>query len=293
MKAGDSAARVRASAPGEYWFRGAGVLTLGLSLLTAWLCGACSSLNASRSAKCPFPQPPRKLLFVGDSFTYYNGGLDHHVTQLANAACPPRSIVAERATKGGAPLRKLFSLPWVHDQIQDGGYDVVILQDDIPEYKEHSPTPFFEYGRLFDREIRNAGGKTVLLMAWSYERLNWASQSEIAQVHRDLGLELGAPVAPVGLAFQRALAERPTLAMLGPDKEHESIQGTYLAANVIYATLFGESPKGFKYYPAGISAEEAAFLQRIAWQTVQTWRRQQPIAGAGMSSPTRAANSGH
>lgn len=266
---------VRASAPGNsHPFRGACVLTLGLSLLAAWLCGACKPLDASRSSASPFSQPPRKLLFVGDSFTYYNGGLDNHVTQLANAACPPRSIVADRATKGGAPLKKLYGLQSVHDKIHDGGYDAVILQEDIPEYREHSSAPFFEYGRLFDREIRNAGGKTVLLMAWPYERLNWASQSEIAQAHRDLGRELRAPVAPVGLAFQRALAERPTLAMLGPDKEHESIYGTYLAANVIYATLFAESPEGFKYYPAGISAEEAAFLQRIAWQTVQTWRTQ-------------------
>jgi hypothetical protein len=266
------------------------VLILVLSLLAAWLSSVCCAEDAPRSAASPLPQSPRKVLFVGDSFTFCNGGLDTHVKQLANANHPPRSIVADQATQGGAPLRKLYSLPGIRDKIRDGGYDVVILQDDIPEYKEHSDAPFYEYGRLFDREIRSAGGKTVLLMAWPYERLNWVSQSEIAQAHRDLGRELGAAVAPVGLAFQRALAERSTLAMLGPDKEHESIHGTYLAANVIYATLFGESPEGLKYCPEGVSAEESAFLQRIAWQAVQAWRREQQAKDAALPSPASEGN---
>ena len=46
--------------------------------------------------------------------------------------------------------------------------------------------------------------------------------------------------------------------MLGRDKAPESIHGVYLAANVIYATLLGQSTKGLPYYPTGVSAEEAA-----------------------------------
>ena len=63
--------------------------------------------------------------------------------------------------------------------------------------------------------------------------------------------------------------------MLGRDQEHESIHGTYLAANVIYSTIFRQSPKGLPYRPAGVSAEEADFLQGVAWATVQEWQRQQ------------------
>lgn len=177
-------------------------------------------------------------------------------------------------------MKVLHGKQWIRDKIREGGYDAVILQEDIPELTEHCVAPFLEYARRFDREIRDAGGRTVLFMAWPYERLNWVSLAEIARAHRQLGRELGAPVAPVGLAFERALARRPALAMLGPDKEHESIHGTCLAANVIYATLFGESPVGLEYYPTGVSAEEAAFLQRIAWETVQAWPKRQRAGGA-------------
>ena len=74
-----------------------------------------------------------RLLFVGNSLTYYNGGLENHVRLLAASATPPRILVADRATQGGATLRVLHGLPSVHERIQQGHYDRVILQDDIPE----------------------------------------------------------------------------------------------------------------------------------------------------------------
>lgn len=217
---------------------------------------------------------PGKLLFIGDSFTFCNGGVENHVKQLAATAKVPKTIFADSETQGGATLKVLYGKQSVHDKIQ-GGYDIVIMQDDIPEFTGHTLEPFFEYATRFDQEIRRAGSRPVLFMAWPYDRLNWVTLGQITQAHRELGARLRIPVAPVGLAFERALAKRPTLAMLGPDKEHESIHGTYLAANVIYVTLFGETPEGCTYHPDGISAEEAAFLQRIAWETVREWQKRE------------------
>ena len=244
-------------------------------LLTTILCAGCKRLTC---APPPVPQAtkvPERLLFVGNSFTYYNGGLENHVKQLAESANPPRRITSDRATQGGATLKTLHGLNWVHDKMRTGGYDVVILQEDIPELTEHGVAPSFEQARLFDQKIRKFGSKTVLFMAWPYERLKWVTLQEIAQAHRAIGQELGVSVTPVGVAFHRAMKERPDLAMLGRDKEHESIHGTYLAANVIYATIFGQSPKGLPYRPTGVSAEEAGFLQGVAWATVQEWQWQQ------------------
>jgi hypothetical protein len=244
-------------------------------LLTLMLCAGCQRLPSPPPPAPHAAKAPERLLFVGNSFTYYNGGLENHVKQLAESATPPRRLTADRATQGGATLKILYGLNRVHDKMRAGRYDLVILQEDIPELTEHSVAPFFEQARLFDREIRELGSKTVLFMAWPYERLKWVTQAQIAQAHRAIGQELGVPVAPVGTAFERALKERPKLAMLGRDQEHESIHGTYLAANVIYATIFAQSPQGLPYRPAGVSAEEAGFLQAVAWATVQEWQRQQ------------------
>ena len=239
--------------------------TLTLAVFCSPALTGCSGSHPMTTAR-----QPQRLLFVGDSFTFCNGGVENHVRQLAASAKLPKTIVADSETKGGAPLRVLFGRPSVQEKIR-GGYDLVILQDDIPEYKEHTAAPFAEYASRFDEEIHKAGSRTVLFMAWPYERLNWVTLPEIVKAHRELAAKRHIPVAPVGLAFERALAKRPTLAMLGPDKEHESIHGTYLAASVIYATLFQESPVGCTYRPDGVSAEEAVFLQHVAWETVQDW----------------------
>ena len=225
---------------------------------------------------------PDSILFVGNSFTFFNDGVEDYVTALAESEKPPRDITADASTMGGATLKTHHqmsepdSMYGAIDAIREGTHDVVVLQDDIPEYYERDVTPFLEFARLFDQEIKDAGAETVFFMTWPYERLDWVSLDEIVAAHRQVEGELGARVAPVGVAMANALAERPDLAMLGPDAEHESLAGTYLAAATIYATLYDQSPEGLPYHPADISADDAAFLQRIAWETIEAWRQQEP-----------------
>jgi hypothetical protein len=149
-------------------------------------------------------------------------------------------------------------------------HDVVVLQEDIPET---TVADFRDYARRFVGEVRKTRARPVLFMAWSYRRLGWISMEEIAQAHREAGTELNVDVAPVGLAWQAAMRERPSLNMYDRDEEHPSIFGTYLATCVIYATLYDRSPSGLSYRPAGIRPEAATFLQRIAWQALQDYRR--------------------
>ncbi|MCF8339973.1 MAG: hypothetical protein K9I82_03275 [Chitinophagaceae bacterium] len=216
---------------------------------------------------------PSRLLFIGNSFTYRNGGLEMHIMKIDSSTNNPKILKANRATRGGATLKILYNQPWVHDSIHHQQYDVVVLQEDIPELTGHNTFPFFEYATLFNQEINAAGAKAVLLMAWQYERLNWVTMEQIAEAHRELGNKLKIPVAPVGLAFQESLKARPAMAMLGPDKEHATIQGTYLEACVVYTTIYGRNIKKVRYSPSGVSVDEGKFLRKIAWKTMLKWKR--------------------
>ena len=89
-------------------------------------------------------------------------------------------------------------------------------------------------------------------MAWAYPRLGWITMAEIARAHRDAATELKVEVAPVGLAWQRAMQQRSTLNLYAADREHPSLYGTYLATAVVYAT-----------------SDDAAFLRRVAWESLQ------------------------
>ena len=153
--------------------------------------------------------------------------------------------------------------------ISEGDYDVVVLQEDIPETDVKS---FHKFARKFDSSVRKSGARTVFFMAWPYKRLGWIGMKEIAQAHRAIGAELGAQVAPVGIAWEKAMKERPEVNMYAKDKEHPSIQGTYLALCVLYSTIYGESPLKLEYLPkkhGNMTAREAAWLRRVAWATVQ------------------------
>jgi hypothetical protein len=215
---------------------------------------------------------PLKLLFIGNSFTYYNGGIEKHIKLMADNS-KALYVAVDKATKGGATLKIHFGIDSVHEKIKNGNNDMVILQEDIPEYKEHNVAPFFEYATLFEKEITSSKSKLVLFMAWPYERLNWISLDEIVAAHKTIAKQLNATVAPVGIALDRSLRIRPQMAMLGKDKEHESVHGTYLASCVIYATLFNKSPKGIRYWPEGITKLEAMYLQVLAWKTVRDWKK--------------------
>ena len=216
---------------------------------------------------------PLKLLFIGNSFTYYNGGIEKHIKLMADNTKKPIPVQVDKVTKGGATLKIQFGIDSAHEKIKNGKNDIVILQEDIPEYKEHTVKSFFEYATLFEKEVTLSKSKLVFFMAWPYERLNWVSLDEIVAAHKTIAKQLNATVAPVGIALDRSLRIRPQMAMLGKDKEHESIHGTYLASCVIYATLFNKSPKGIRYWPEGITKTESRYLQGLAWKTVRDWKK--------------------
>lgn len=212
---------------------------------------------------------PRKVLFIGNSFTFWHDGLDSHMEGMRASADGAEAFRADQVVRGGASLEVMWNETNARNRIERGNYDVVILQEDIPETNVES---FHIHARLFDQAIRESGATPLLYMAWDYRRLNWISMDEIAEAHYAIAQALNIPVAPAGLAWKRSQRERPRLNMYDDDDEHPSIHGAFLTTSTIYAVLFGENPEGLSYRPdqaGGVSDEDAAFLQRIAWEEVQ------------------------
>jgi hypothetical protein len=138
-----------------------------------------------------------------------------------------------------------------------------------------------EYVRKFNDEIVAAGAKTVLYMDWEHvlSDSNSVTIADIAAAYTSIGEELGAQVAPVGLAFSKSLSERPDFDLYIGDRSHANARGQYLAASVLYATIFGKTPEGSVWITTEMAAEaemteeDSAFLDRIAWQTVTEYEK--------------------
>jgi hypothetical protein len=72
-------------------------------------------------------------------------------------------------------------------------------------------------------------------------------------------------IAVVVIGFAVYQQQETQVLLVG--NSHPTRSGTYLAACVFYAALFGESPEGLEY-TGGLGSGEAAILQSIAAETV-------------------------
>ena len=262
---------------------------LSLFVLVALVLNGCSLI--------PPPHPgsvPDRILFIGTSDTYYNEGIDTHLQGLAASASPRLRIETDAKTIGGAPLAELWRSSGMQETIQEGGWDVVVVEGEYAMRRGNEES-YLEHVHKFDELIRSIGARSVLYMDY---RLNYDPDSslfdsiprteEIADVVSQVGAEINAEVAPVGLAFERSLEENPDMELYDRDRIHPNAHGTYLATAVFYTTIFDRSPVGLPYgledvlpeheaydgYRAKytIPDEEKAFLQRIAWETVQEYQ---------------------
>jgi hypothetical protein len=192
-----------------------------------------------------------KVLFIGNSYTYFNN-LPRMFEQIALSDKPSRNVSCEMIVEGGATLKKHWDSGNAIKAIERGGWDYVVLQEQStlginylvqgqPRIVE-SPS-YSAYAHRFDEASRKAGARTVLFGFWARENVPLEDHEALAYYHFLLGKEIGALVAPVGLAWQATRKREARSALYLADHSHPSPEGTYLAASVLYATCFGAAPE--------------------------------------------------
>ena len=246
---------------------GLGLIVLCLSALAL---AAPAVLAEEPSPGIGQEQPsPASVLYIGNSHTERDGGLGWLVGNFVTAEGTDRPYRSTQLTEGGVNLE----YHWTHggpELIESGDFDAVVLQGYLAAADPGTTEPFLEYARRFDDAIRASGAETVFFMTWPGEVDDWSTIDDVVEAHRQIAQVTGASVAPAALAFEKAMVQRPDLVLIGPDRIHATWTGAYLAAATVYATLFERSPEGLEY-AFGLDADTAAFLQRVAWETVTEW----------------------
>ena len=254
------------------------VKKLGLALLLA----AASVLAAAQPApvvKKPQVDTPKNILFVGNSYFYYNDSLHNHVRRMVDAAgiLTEKQMHYKSATIGGAPLAeqdvKGLLTP---GRLGKEPFQVVILQGNSgAALSDKRRQSFHDKVVEFNADIQKAGAKTALYMTHAYVAPNKNASPDMIRKVEDMyvsvGNEVGALVIPVGLAFEESYRRRPDFRLHKDyDGSHPNMNGTYLAACVVFASLYGKSPVGNSYdYFGAVDKASAAYLQQVAWDTVQ------------------------
>ena len=187
-------------------------------------------------------QKPLRVLFIGNSYTFFNGGLGTAVKSPRRRRQGRPAFEYIEVTKGGQTLEGHWNDGKALAAIRKGGWDFVVLQEHSLGARR-SREKMFQYAKMFDAEIRKTGAKTVFYETWG--RKNRPEMyGVVEQAYVGLATQLKAVVAPAGAAWTMALKSNPTLALHIADLSHPTPAGTYLNACVFYETFFGKSPEG-------------------------------------------------
>lgn len=206
-----------------------------------------------------------KILFVGNSFTARN---DVPALIAALAAAFGERVEHELISAGGASLRAHWNAGRAIDAIRRERRDYVVLQEQST-LPLKNPKRMHENVRLFAAPIAESGARAALYATWA-RRTAPGTQEPITAAYTTIAAEIGATLVPVGTAWQAFTGAGRSLDLYDRDSSHPSPAGSYLAACVFVAVLFGRSPAGLPVPVPGISPADAASLQEAAWQTVSS-----------------------
>ncbi len=214
----------------------------------------------------------RRVLFIGNSHTYLHY-MPEMLEKLSAAGPSPRRILTDQVTGEGADLAWHWNNFPTRARIRSAKWDYVVLQDRSGGPLE-APDRLAEHARKLHNLIGRQGARTVLYMTWA-RRDRPDSQAQIADVYTRAADELGALLAPVGLAWRAVLQRRPGFPLFHRDGRHAGAPGAYLTACVFYGLFQQRSPVGLPKTltlhdkpKVRLPREDALLLQESAWQAL-------------------------
>ena len=220
-----------------------------------------------------------KILFIGNSYTYYNNMPARYFGELMKAAGYKVKIMS--LTKGGWTLSGSANSQdelgkQVDMALTNQDFDFVILQ-------EQSMTPAVNAGsfyggvRRLNKKIRESGGIPVLYATWgrkqgsgdlaatglTAETMTW----KLAAAYEHMGETHDIPVAHVGLAFWDIIQNDRRITLHDPDMSHPNAAGSYLAALTLFARITGIDPTTVDY-EGGVGSNIEPILKEAARKAV-------------------------
>lgn len=220
-----------------------------------------------------------RALFIGNSYTGVNN-LPQLVANLS--ASGGKTLIIDSNTPGGYSYGMHATDATSLSKIAQGGWDVVVLQEQsqIPTIDQYRYTYMYPGAAELRDSIRlyNPCATIITYMTWGrrfggqqcingycspvFTDFNHM-QDSLRSAYEEVSDLIGAKVAPVGMAWKKALQEDTTLVLHASDNSHPDITGSYLAACVFHCAIWQESPVGFPYL-AGLSPALALRFQEIA-----------------------------
>jgi len=245
------------------------------------------------------PSKPIRVLFIGNSYTYFNN-LPEVFAKLVDASHLKKIEYAMQAP-GGWRLKDHWDHPDARRAIETQKWDYVVLQDQSQLGDNHvvdgkprisTDENFYPTAIEMAKAIQAAGSIPVFYLTWAKKAVP-EDQAMLDNAYFRAAKDTKSIVAPVGVAWADVRTNNPGIQLYIDDGSHPSPAGTYLAACVFFATIIGRSPIGLPSKVSGtpvnldtaqpvpgktavlidLKPEQARILQQAAWNASLKLRR--------------------
>ena len=232
----------------------------------------------------------KNVLFLGNSYT----GVNNLPLLTYNLALSlGDTINYDSNTPGGYTYQGHATNATSLAKVAQGDWDFVVLQEQSqkPSFPPSQvATEVYPYAQILVDSIKsaNACAEPLFYMTWGRKNGdagNCASypplctydgmQGRLRESYMEMSADNDCSVSPVGATWKYIRDNYPTIELYSADESHPSINGSYLAACVHYASMFRESPVGASFIST-VTAIDAAILQEAAelvvLDSLSTWR---------------------
>jgi len=236
-----------------------------------------------------FSQTVRRVLFLGNSYTFVND-LPQLTANFSQAAGD--SLIFDSNTPGGYSLQQHSVNQTTLAKIALGNWDFVVLQEQsqMPSFPlSQVLVEVFPYAKKLDSLIKAANPctQTIFFMTWgrkngdSYNCSSWppvctylGMDSLLNLRYRIMADSNSAFVALVGATWHYLRDNYPSIELYDTDQSHPSAAGSYAAATTFYSIIFQKNPQ-LVHYDYSLNNANAQIIRNaaklIAFDSLSKW----------------------
>jgi len=236
-----------------------------------------------------FAQASKRVLFLGNSYTYVN-----NLPQLCRdvALSAGDTLAVDVNANGGQTLQGHFTDNNSISKINQANWDYVVLQEQSqrPSFSQSQvEVEVFPYARGLDTMIKaaNACTETIFYMTWGRKNGDagncavWppvctysGMDSMLYLRYMAMANDNEALVSPVGQVWKYLRANHPLIELYQPDESHPSAEGSYAAACCFYAIIFQKNPLLITYdfnLNAAVAADIRQAAKVVVFDSLSDW----------------------
>ncbi|WEK05627.1 MAG: hypothetical protein P0Y65_05060 [Candidatus Devosia phytovorans] len=224
-------------------------------------------------------RPERRILFIGNSRTFYNN-MPQTVLRMVEGAGGPDKLHVEMYAKSGVSLETHWADPQVQALLAERWDDVIIQAQSTGQYSAEHSGQLWQTATKFIDAARAAGAEPAMFVTWRYTALCPPGQgmpqaaksldpAGYANMHRNIQIQHARLAEETGVAlvnvgqFWEGLQGETGVFHLYDDCNHPSAYGSYLSALMFYNYFTGGTVGDVGYRPDAVPPDQAWYIRGL------------------------------